>query len=194
MNAVTSTETRALELLGQGIAQEQVALALGVTPSAISQLMAREDFAGRVQTLRYENLQKHNQRDAKLDQLEDSVIEKLTEMLPLVMKPLEAARILQVTNAAKRRGASAPEEIINTREIVNLTLPVTLVNNFRLIQTSDGQVVSAGEKDLVTIQSARLPALITQSERQGDKNGGDQQKRIAVDSASKSKPVYSTDF
>jgi transcriptional regulator with XRE-family HTH domain len=197
MNAVTATESRALELLGQGISQEQVALALGVTPSAISQLMSRDEFAARVQELRFQRLQQHNERDATLDALEDSALQKLKDLLPLVMKPIEATRILQVVNAAKRRGASAPESITQTHDVVSLTLPIQLVQQFQLTVTPDNRVVSAGEQQLITVQSHKLPALLAESqgqklkekvalltERKEIENGSSQLTRIASSSSS----------
>lgn len=183
----TGIADKALELLGQGVSQEQTALALGVSASAISQLMAQDEFAQKVQELRFNNLQSRNIRDATLDKLEDAALKKLDDLLPMVMKPMEATRILQVVNAAKRRGASAPEHITNTREIVNLTLPVSIVNQFQISTTSDNRVLSAGNQELVTIQSHRLGNLL---EKKGvSQNGGAEQKRINDGGRSKQLPA-----
>lgn len=183
----TGIADKALELLGQGVSQEQTALALGVSASAISQLMAQDEFAQKVQELRFNNLQSRNIRDATLDKLEDAALKKLDDLLPMVMKPMEATRILQVVNAAKRRGASAPEHITNTREIVNLTLPVSIVAQFQISTTSDNRVISAGDQELVTIQSHRLGNLL---EKKGvSQNGGAEQKRINDGSRSKQLPA-----
>lgn len=183
----TGIADKALELLGQGVSQEQTALALGVSASAISQLMAQDEFAQKVQELRFNNLQSRNIRDATLDKLEDAAIKKLDDLLPMVMKPMEATRILQVVNAAKRRGASAPEHITNTREVVNLTLPVSIVTQFQISTTSDNRVISAGNQELVTIQSHRLGNLL---EKKGvSQNGGAEQKRINDGSRSKQLPA-----
>jgi predicted transcriptional regulator len=183
----TGIADKALELLGQGVSQEQTALALGVSARAISQLMAQDEFAQKVQELRFNNLQSRNIRDATLDKLEDEAIKRLDSLMPLVMKPMEATRILQVVNAAKRRGASAPEHITNTREVVNLTLPVSIVAQFQISTTSDNRVISAGDQELVTIQSHRLGNLL---EKKGvSQNGGAEQKRINDGSRSKQLPA-----
>lgn len=184
--ARTAAETRALELLGQGVPQEQVALALGITPSAVSQMMAQEDFAAAVQEARYLNLADKNKRDGTLDTLEDAAIEKLKGLMDLVMKPMEAARILQVINGAKRRGSSAPEHVTNTREVVNLTLPIAVVNQFKITTTADNRVVSAGTQELVTIQSSRVSNLLAaaQTAGKGNENDGTHAKRALTNSAS----------
>ena len=59
----STTEEKALDLLGKGIANEIVASALGVTPARITQLLADENFAAEVQKRRFLNLQKNTMRD-----------------------------------------------------------------------------------------------------------------------------------
>jgi predicted transcriptional regulator len=152
--APTSTETRALSLLGAGVSPEQVAAALGVTPSAISQMLSREDFALAVSQLRYEALSKHNERDSTYDSLEDKLLLKLKDLLPLMMRPMEVLKALQVLNGAKRRGQSAPEQITNQQTVVNITMPTTIVNKF--VTNSRNQVIQAGTQELETLQSGVL--------------------------------------
>ena len=108
----TSIEERALVLLGAGVQAEQVATTLGVLPSRISQLLSQEDFAHKVQNLRYENLQRHNKRDSEYDSLEDALIGKLNKSLPLMVKPETILRAISTINSAKRRGQSS----IGTRQ------------------------------------------------------------------------------
>ncbi len=152
----TATEERAVALLGSGLEPTQVAAALGVTPSTISQLMSSEEFATQVSELRYKNLAKHNERDSSLDSLEDAVIKKLSETLPFVMRPMELTRVLQVVNAAKRRGQSTPESIIQKQNIVNITLPSVAINKF--VTNAQNQVVQSGGQSLITMQSGELLA------------------------------------
>lgn len=150
----TSTQERALALLGSGVGPEQVANALGVTPSTISQLMSISEFASQVTALRYENLSKHNVRDAGYDALEDTLLEKITDAIPLVHRPLELVRILQTINGAKRRGSSAPEALTQQSTVVQLVMPVQIINKFTA--NINNQVIKIGEQDLLTIQSSTL--------------------------------------
>lgn len=155
------TEERACVLLGSGLPPETVAATLGVTVSRISQLLAKEDFAVEVTKLRFEVLQKHNARDLSYDQLEDKLIQKLEDLLPLMVRPLEVLRAIQVVNAAKRRGTStlgegSPLEVGAGTQIT-LTIPTKIVNKFTL--NIHNQVVQAGEQSLVTIQPKELLGL-----------------------------------
>lgn len=174
MTAPTSTESRALELLGQGLSNTIVASALGVSEGRISQLLSDEQFASKVQELRFQNLQKHNQRDEKYDALEDKLLKNLTNLVDYVVKPMEATRILQVVNAAKRRGSSAPETLQTSQPVVNLTLPQQILNKYEIIiNQQNNQVVKAGDQSLVTIQASSLKNLLEQ------KNGSSEPPRIA---------------
>ena len=133
---------RALSLLGSGVSTEQTAAALGVTPSAISQLLADQEFADQVAHLRYENLQSHNRRDDKYNDLEDDLLKKLKENLSLIMRPEQIMRALAMVNNAKRRGQSAPEQVSESATILTLVLPTQIVQKFET--NANNQVISTG--------------------------------------------------
>lgn len=173
MNAVSSTESRALELLGAGVAPETVANALGVTASRISQLLSDEEFARKVTERKFETLQKHNARDTTYDELEDTLIEKFKDTLPLMHRPMEILKAMQVINSQKRRGSSTPESIHTQQTIVNLTVPVQVLTKFT--RDINNQVIEAGNQTLLTIQSNKLQDL---SKDRKVSNGGSEPKRI----------------
>lgn len=161
--APTSVETRALELLGSGIQPESVAAALGVTPSYISQLLSDDEFSQQVTTLRYNALQKHNDRDNSYDSIEDKLLEKLDKSIPMMYKPAEILSAIKVVNAAKRRGQSAPQQITNQQNIVNLVLPTAITQNF--VTNINNQVIKAGDQELLTIPSS---ALLAKAEKENE--------------------------
>jgi hypothetical protein len=154
MNLDTSTESRALTLLGSGIPPETVAATLGVSASRISQLLSTTEFAAQVAELRFSNLQKHNERDSYYDEMEDKLLERMKDCLPLMMRPMEILKAIQIINAAKRRGASAPDAITAQQTIVSLTVPIQIIQKFQTTQNK--QVTHAGEQELVTMQSSTL--------------------------------------
>jgi hypothetical protein len=154
----SSTEGRALELLGSGVQTDAVASALGVNPSRISQLLSNTEFAEKVAALRYQNLQKHNERDNKYDRVEDALIVKLEKSLPFMYKPPEILRAIQVINGAKRRGQNAPTQSSTHQNIVNLVLPVQVIKQFST--NVNNQVTKVGSEDgvqeLITMPSGDL--------------------------------------
>lgn len=158
---LTAAESRALSLLGQGLIPEQVAGACGLSPSRISQLLSDEEFAASVAEARFKNLSKHNERDNAYDSLEDELLEKMRDCIPLMVRPGEILKAIQVINAAKRRG-----QLSNSGEqhhqVINLILPTQILTQFQL--NAANQVVSlqdssgGKEQPLVTIQSGTLLA------------------------------------
>ena len=158
--AITSQESRALQLLGQGIGPEQTASAVGLSVSRISQLLSDPEFAAQVAELRFNNLQKHNERDSHYDAMEDKLLKKLENCLAFMHKPMEILRAIQIINQAKRRGASAPDHITQQQTVISLTMPVTVVNQFKL--DGNRQVLEAGQQTLVTAQSSHLQEMLKQ--------------------------------
>lgn len=155
---LSSTEQRALNLLGKGVTPSQTAAALGITESAISQLLAKDEFADAVAELRYKNLLAYSERDEKADSIEDRLLKKLNDCIPYLMRPMEIARIYQIINAAKRRGQSAPESITTAQEVVPLIMPTVITNKFTV--NVNNQVIQAGQQPLITVQSGSMQALL----------------------------------
>ncbi len=163
---LSSTETRALELLGSGCAPETVASALGVTASRISQLLSDETFALAVADLRFKNLQRHSAIDSSYDSMEETLLEKLKDLLPLMMRPMEVLKALQVLNGAKRRGAASVPGTGNAfsgAQIVQINMPTVI--HQQILSDVNNQVVQIGSQNLVTIQPNVLLKKVQASER-----------------------------
>jgi len=163
----TSIEDRALVLLGAGIGGEAVANALGVTPARISQLLAEEAFSNAVSTLRYENLQKHNNRDASYDTIEDRLLDKLQENLGFILKPRDLLQAIATINSAKRRGQSSPDQVVNQQNIVTLVLPTIITEKFTV--NINNQVTRAGEQELHTLPASALLKSVEDASSQRQK-------------------------
>ena len=152
--STSGIEERALSLLGSGIDAEQVAAALGVTPSRISQLLSDESFAHKVADIRYQFLQQHNVRDERYDNLEDRFLDRLEKHESLFFKPNDILKALTTLNSAKRRGQSAPTSVTNNQNIVTLVLPKIIAAEFSI--DMNNQVIKAGDQELLTMPSGNL--------------------------------------
>lgn len=150
----TLVEERAISLLGAGVLPTQVAATLGVTDSAISQLLSQSEFASAVAQLKFQSLQKHNERDAKYDSIEDTLLAKLETSVSMMYKPHEILKAIQVINGAKRRGVSQTENISSQQTVVQVVLPSKVVSQFTV--NAQNQVTQAGSQSLITIQSGEL--------------------------------------
>jgi len=156
--STSSIEEKALKLLGSGVNPEQTAMALGVSPSRISQLMAEKHFADKVASLRYESLQSATRRDGRYDTLEDRLLEKLDASMPLMVRPDTILKAINTINGAKRRGQAAAPTVTNQQNIVQLILPTIITQKF----TTDinNQVVKTGAQELLTMPSSNLNKLV----------------------------------
>lgn len=168
-------QSRAMELLGSGVQSSLVAQTLGVSESYISQLLSEETFLKGVVDLRYKALSKHNERDGKYDSIEDTLLDRLKETLPLLFDPMKIIKCIQVINAAKRRGQEESGSITAHNTVVNLTMPVVVMNRFSVKKDANNQVIEAGEQQLVTLQSGSLLDL---AERVKKVNGDDNESAI----------------
>lgn len=153
-----SLEERAIALLASGIVPSKVAEICDVDPSRISQLMDSPAFKSQLGEAKFEQATKYTSIDQKLNDLEETVIDGLTNTIGMVMDPLKLARVLQVVNGAKRRGVGLSGDGLDHVPIVSLTMPVKVVNNFVVNQVN--QVVKAGGEDLVTIQPSQMKELL----------------------------------
>lgn len=154
MTQYSQNEERILSLLGQGLSETTVASAVGVTVARISQMLSDEQFRERVAELRYNNLAAATGRDNKYDSIEDSLLVKLEASMGMMFRPMEILKALQIVNTAKRRGQGTPEHMMTAATVIQLQIPTKVVNNF--LMSANRQVVSAGDQELVTMQSSRL--------------------------------------
>lgn len=153
----SSIESKALKLLGSGHGPEIVAQACGVSTSRISQLLSDPEFSAQVLELRYSSLQKHNDRDDSYDSIEDTLIKKMKDLIPFMMKPGEVLAAIRIINGAKRRGVSAPVNEGTHTTHVSITLPSIITQTF--ITNINNQVIKAGSQELVTIQSGAMDKM-----------------------------------
>ena len=156
-----------LELLAQGReSPENISRICGCTPSYISQLLTDADFVQQLRerkstlgNVAVDNLvsAKNNTHDSKLDLLEDRAMNKLAQLLPMVTKPMEAMKLFQVLNSAKRKNDL---QVVNgnitntTNNVVVLNLPATVKN--KLLVNKNNEVVQVGDRPLVTMDSQLL--------------------------------------
>lgn len=163
MAQLTQTEERAIAMLGSGIPQNQVALALGVTEGAVSQWMSSQDFAQLVAEKKFEALSRNTKIDDKYLELEEKLQDKLEKVLPLMTRPREVVAALTAINGTKRRGAQVAETgASKSTQIVQLTLPNIILQQY--ISNGNNQIVEVKTDDgrsqsLITASSSSLDRL-----------------------------------
>ena len=143
------------DMLGRGIPAANVADAVGVTPSYISQLMSDTNFAMEVAVLRTDDLTLAHDIDSKYDDYENRLLDRLGELIPLFSKPKDILEALRIINNAKRKSAGIPANLgIGAGRIISLSLPVTIINNYKINMV--GGIVEVEGRSLRPMQSAAL--------------------------------------
>lgn len=145
---------RLIALLGNGVSHAVAASAVGCSESYVTQLASEEGVAQAIAALRFENLQANTVRDGKIDSLEDKLLVKFEESLPLLMRPAEIMRAAAVVNAMKRRGQAAPETAHIANQVINLFLPSRAAISFQL--SGQKEIIEVAGRPLITMPSAQL--------------------------------------
>lgn len=145
--------TQLISLLTSGVSQSEAALALGITPGAVSQLVQTPEVARELEIYRTKQLQQSSQIDANYDEIELKLQEQLKRVVPLLMRPGEIAQVLTRINSAKRRGVAHTTSAGPAR-VLSLNIPVALQAKF--VVNGSNQVVEAGNQTLVTMQSSNI--------------------------------------
>lgn len=155
-----AARNQALELLAQGIPASQVAEVIGVTESYVSQLLADEDFAAQLSTLKVESAKKDKEYDDKLDQAEEDFLDRIVERSRManLQQSMQGFKLL---NSAKRRRDSARGAGTGQPQtVVNITLPVAVMPTYILNQQSE--IVEVEGKTMVSATPKRLEEIVAQ--------------------------------
>lgn len=169
----TGSAEKIKELLGNGLSNEIVATAVGVSVSYISQLMADEQFSAEVISLRTLALTDATVRDRSWDGLETKMLNNLHELVDsrMIYKVNDVVKVLAIANNAKRRGATSQDALTTHKTVVQLTLPAVIVRQYK--KTIEGVVaeVITEEGNSQTLMTMPAAALMQQlaAKHQGNK-------------------------
>jgi len=149
--------TKLIQYLTAGVTPSEAARALGITPGAVTQLMQHPEVSAELEKAREEQVKRSTALDAKYDAIEDKLLTQLERTVPMLMRPAEIANVLTRVNQAKRRGAGHTPTA-GPAKVLMLNLPIAIQTKF--VVNSANQVITAGEQELVTIQSGSVSKLI----------------------------------
>lgn len=149
-------QDRIRDLLGRGIPAANVALAVGCDDSYISQLMSEESFRAEVQAMKAANFQRYTDADDSLDAAEQAALKKVSQLMPFVSRPGEAAACFRILNSAKRRVAESSSIAHAPSTIVNISIP--MVARVAMLTDQQRQIIEVDGRPLVTMPAKELVA------------------------------------
>lgn len=150
---------RILSLLAAGVSQGSTALACGVTDGYVSQLLTEPEFLQALTDSRVEKVETAIAHDSKIEDIEAKALKALGEKVPFVRNAMEAAKIFQILNNAKKRSGPAASESTGGAgaQQVNIVLPRAAQVAIQL--NSNNQVVEVAGRSMATLPSRALPSL-----------------------------------
>lgn len=147
-----------ISYLGQGISQIVTAEACGVSAGYVSQLLDEEGVRQEVAKVRAGKLQRDMEVDDSIGSIEKEALDFVKKKLPYVKGPLEAARIFDILNGARRRSeASKVEDDGSNAQTVVLVLPKSA--SVMIEVNSSNQVVGVNGKSTAPLPSRQLPGM-----------------------------------
>lgn len=150
-----------VSLLASGVGQRQAAMAVGVSDSYVSQLLEDSAFSSALAARSAEKLQGAIQHDDHVESIEAKALKAVETKLPFVRNAMEAARIFQILNSAKKRaiadGGQRPEAL--GAQQVSIILPRAAQVHIQL--NSNNQVTEVSGRSMATLPSRALPDLAT---------------------------------
>lgn len=160
-----SPKEYAISLLAQGISTSQVAAAVGVDDSYISQLRADPEVQQSIAVARSEHAIADTQFDSTLERAESLALEKIEKNLPFANmgQALAAFRIL---NGARRRKDQFAQPEQHVSVTVSLTLPQATIPRYvtnsqnEIIEVEGQTMISATPKTLDQILAARADGAL----------------------------------
>jgi len=159
---MTGLQSRAKEMLVAGLPQTAVAARLGITDSAVSQMMSDPDFASEVEQARLETTEADHKFDSKLEETESQALDNIAAKIRFgnLQQSLQAFKVL---NGARRRkdGVNNAQTTIGNAVQINMPtvlMPVYVLNGKSEIVEVDGKtMISASPKRMEEISRQRSP-------------------------------------
>ena len=165
---MNTNKEQIIALLSQGISAAQVAAAVGVSESYISQLRNDPEISDLIVTSGTAKLEAAALFDSSLERAELMALEKIEKNLPFANMGQAMAAFRILNSARKRKDAFATPVDQSTSITVNLTLPATaaaryVVNNANEIVEVEGKtMITATAKSLDSMLASRAGAALVQ--------------------------------
>lgn len=150
------TVDKIISYAAKGYKQVEIARALGVDESYVSQILSDPDNAAKVEETAVAITEANDNFDAKIDTAEDIALEGVKRRLPMA-KFEQQLSALKVLNAMKRRRDTAPATRQQQGTVVNLQLPQ--VASATYIMNASNEIVEVSGRTMITATKDQLPML-----------------------------------
>jgi hypothetical protein len=166
MSANTAVREKLLGFLAAKVPQTTAAAAAGVSDAYVSQLMREPDFLAELAARSAGSLEADIKHDSTIESVEAKALETLEKKLPFVRSALEAGRIFQILNSAKKRATIDPASagLAGAARTVTIVLPAASRPGLKF--NSDNQVIEVEGRVMAPLPSRELPNLAKQADEE----------------------------
>ena len=155
---MNTNKEQIIALLSQGISAAQVAAAVGVSESYISQLRNDPEISDLIVTSGTAKLEAAALFDSSLERAELMALEKIEKNLPFANMGQAMAAFRILNSARKRKDAFATPADQSTSITVNLTLPAAAAA--RYVVNSANEIVEVEGKTMITATAKSLDSML----------------------------------
>lgn len=163
-----STKHKAAKLISTGMQKNEVADALGVDASYITQLEGDDEYARILAELQAQSgLASHSisrQIDTRYNSIEHKIVETIDDHSDAILgmmidKPSQLIGLMKAVNGAKRRSSGETiQQHAHGNQVVEVQLPAFIVEASvpQVQHNSANEVVAVGDRDLVSLSGTGL--------------------------------------
>ena len=165
-----SIEEKVRSYLIDGLSQKAAAEAAGCTEAYVSQLWESTDFKQSVAGKRAERVQRYKTMDDKMDSLESNILDKMERAVSmgLACKPSELVNMFAKINGAKRRSVIPVGEQNQSSTIVQIFMPQSMQQRYKVTVDTQNKVVQIGEETMVPASATTVHRMAQERQAQID--------------------------
>lgn len=146
-------------LLAAGVTKTAAALAVGVDPSYLSQLLEEEPFRAAIAEKSAGRIQEDLAHDDTIESTEAQALKILAGKLPFVKSAGEAAKIFSILNKAEKRASpSHQSQDAAGMQQVSIVIPKAAKVNIQV--NAQNQVIDVEGRSMTPLPSSALPKLL----------------------------------
>jgi hypothetical protein len=151
-----------IDFLAAGVSQRAAAAACGISDSLVSQLLSTPEFQDALALKKADAIAANVAYDARIDQVEDTVLRRVEATAPMITDPMKAMKALQMLSSVRRRNIGAQLDSTPTT-VITLDLPAAAKVAISLSQ--DKQVIAIDGRSTATLPSRNLGILLAERKK-----------------------------
>lgn len=155
--AAGNTVQMIIRYASRGFKQVEIARAVGVDESYVSQIVNDPEYASQIEIAAVQETEKNSKYDDKLDLVEETAMDVVQRKLSLATSMKDALLVAQRVNMMKRRRDTAPATRQPQATVVNLVLPQIAVNNY--VMNSQSEIIEVEGRTMISAAPAQLENL-----------------------------------